>query len=240
MKKIIPITKEITFRTMIGEMTEVSLEHTLNLVDPHTVEGNLVVKGRYKMTEASTIEEDYSEEVPLSIEVDEKYDTKDLEVLIDDFYYEIINENILRIHVDVALDGLTLKEEEEEPLEVLEEEVRSDVDSLPSLEEVPEVMVEEVEVVPPAEEVPVEVEEKVESVEVVPELGVNSIFSALENTDETFSTYSVYLVQEGDTIDSILSKYNATKEDLQDYNNLDEIKIGSKLIIPGTLKDEAH
>ncbi len=258
MKKIVPITKEITFRTMIGEMTEVSLEHTLELIDTYTVEGNLLVNGRYKMTEASTIEEDFTEEIPVSIELDEKYDTKDVTVAIDDFYYEIINENVLRVHVDIAVDNLELKEEtrEVEEMEHLTlEEDQDEVDvkevekvpesepireavTLPSLEEVPEVTME-------SAPIPVEVKEQVEKLEVPSnsnpnppqQASMNSIFSAFDNTEETFSTYYVYLVQENDTVDSIIDKYKTTRECLQDYNDLDDIKVGSKLIIPCAKKE---
>ena len=35
-----------------------------------------------------------------------------------------------------------------------------------------------------------------------------------------------------DTIESIMSKYNITREELSEYNELQEVKIGDKLIIP--------
>ncbi len=255
MKKTIPITKEINFRTMIGEMTEVSLEHTLALVEPYTIEGDLLVKGHYKMTEASTIEEEFEEKIPVSIALDEKYETDQVTVSVDDFYYEIINDNILRINIDLTVDGLELKEEtleEEEPLVINEEEKEPVIideeekeeirnsEPLPALDEVPEVVVED------AIPIPVEVEEnqvveKVENKDLneTPS-SVNSIFSALQNTEETFSTYYVYIVQENDTIDLIMDKYKTTRECLQDYNNLDEIKVGSKIIIPCNSQNEAH
>ena len=41
---------------------------------------------------------------------------------------------------------------------------------------------------------------------------------------------------EGDTIDKIIEKYNITKEELEKYNDLGDIKIGDKLIIPANDK----
>jgi len=52
--------------------------------------------------------------------------------------------------------------------------------------------------------------------------------------EETYVTYRVYKVMEGDTLDTILTKYNITKESLADYNNIENINPGDKLIIPTT------
>lgn len=58
----------------------------------------------------------------------------------------------------------------------------------------------------------------------------NNIFNPEQ--DEQYVTYRVYKVVEGDTLDSILTKYNITKEMLSDYNNIENITPGDKLIIP--------
>ena len=52
-----------------------------------------------------------------------------------------------------------------------------------------------------------------------------------EETDE-YSTYHVYIVREGDTLETIMTKYETTKEKLSEYNDLTEIKLGDKIIIP--------
>ena len=57
------------------------------------------------------------------------------------------------------------------------------------------------------------------------------------NENEEYSTYHIYIIREGDTIDKIMSKYNIKKETLEEYNNIEEIKIGDKIIIPDK-KDE--
>ena len=58
----------------------------------------------------------------------------------------------------------------------------------------------------------------------------NNIFTPSE--EEQYVTYRVYKVTDSDTIDSILTKYNITKEELSNYNNIENIKAGDKLIIP--------
>lgn len=58
----------------------------------------------------------------------------------------------------------------------------------------------------------------------------NNIFTP--NDEEQYVTYRVYKVSDSDTLDSILTKYNITKEQLSDYNNIENITPGTKLIIP--------
>lgn len=50
--------------------------------------------------------------------------------------------------------------------------------------------------------------------------------------EDNYRSYTVYIVREGDTLEEIISKYETTKEILLDYNDLTEIKIGDKIIIP--------
>lgn len=67
---------------------------------------------------------------------------------------------------------------------------------------------------------------------------VNEVKSeTLFKEDIGYSIYRVYIVKEGDTIESILNKYNITKEELGKYNDLTEIKYKDKLIIP-TVNEE--
>lgn len=50
--------------------------------------------------------------------------------------------------------------------------------------------------------------------------------------EESYKTYKVYIVREGDTLDSITQKYATNKELLEKYNDLSEIKLGDKIIVP--------
>ena len=51
------------------------------------------------------------------------------------------------------------------------------------------------------------------------------------NTD-TYVTYYVYIVKEDDTLNSIMEKFNVSKEKLGIYNDLSDLKKGTKIIIP--------
>lgn len=273
MKKVVPFTKTISFRTMIAEITDIEVNHTLALNENYEVVGDILVDGKYKMTDASQIEEEFHYKLPFTIDIDERYNLDNLEIIISDFYFEIINEEDLKINVEIEMDGI-----EENKLPKLEEKRNS-------LEEVSEVLDTEEDFVRNKEDdilIPVEIEEKQEKLEVpqnnplhklaeeikkdiltedIPLVEVtkqeakkeikkettsvkqekdnntsstnmSSIFSSLSSSEETFSTYYVYMVRETDTIESIIDKYQTTKEELQNYNDLTNVKVGSKLIIP--------
>ena len=61
--------------------------------------------------------------------------------------------------------------------------------------------------------------------------GYTNIFDTISN-DETFVTYYVYIMRENDTVEAILDKYQVTRDDILQYNDLENLKIGSKIIIP--------
>lgn len=52
------------------------------------------------------------------------------------------------------------------------------------------------------------------------------------NYQEGYMTYKIYIVREGDTVESILEKYQITLDKLSKYNTINELNIGDKLIIP--------
>lgn len=66
MKKVVPFTKTISFRTMIAEITDIEVNHTLALNENHEVVGDILVDGKYKMTDASQIEEEFHYKLPFT------------------------------------------------------------------------------------------------------------------------------------------------------------------------------
>ena len=52
------------------------------------------------------------------------------------------------------------------------------------------------------------------------------------DTKETYATYKVYIVRENDSLETILEKYDTTRDALSMYNDLSELKIGDKIMIP--------
>lgn len=269
MKQIVTLEKEIAFKTMVGEISSISLEPDLAFINDSEIEGNLIISGTYKMTEASTIEEEFSYKVPVEIMLTTALEEETRKVDINNFTYAIVNEEALSIIVELLIEGLEkieveeekVEEEEEEVEEVIEpkEEVSDDVreikdENIRENETVEDNTKEEIEVLTTdeeKEEEPVSLEEKLPSLEEVPVMKeeekvtepamkedtsnkqvMDSIFSAFANTEETYSTYSVYILREDDNLEEVISKYNTNREVLSEYNDLDNLKVGSKLIIP--------
>ena len=209
MKKKIEIKKKVDFSSMIGEVCAISLENHLQFIDDSSIEGNFVLLGRYKTTTASRLEEDFQYEIPVEIALMEKVDPLTGRIDITDFYYDIADGNSLLCHIEVEIEAENLIEEDREcdgdPVEEKEMEI-------PYLEEA-SVMDEE---------------NRLESDDSDEE------FFHLNLDKETYGTFIVYIVRQNETINSILEKYHTSVEELEKYNELKDISIGTKVIIPVT------
>ena len=210
MNKIIPFNKDIIFDDKIGEIESIALDDTLKFSDNYTIKGELIVRGCNKYEE---LEKEFSYPLPVEITVDNKYDTSKSNIMIDDFYYEIINDNILRVKIDLILDDLYYKEKEPE------KEVR----------EVKENNITEI--------IPIEVKDdnKDNQINIETPDEINKPQDLLKentNKEKEYSIYRVYVYNDDDTLDSILNKYKVTKEELEEINDLTNLKPGFKLVIP--------
>lgn len=279
MKKLVPFTKEIEFKTMISKVTSISLEHTLRVEKDNLISGYFILEGTYKMTQASQIDEEFSYKIPVDIELDEKYDTSNITLDIDDFTYEIIDEEKMRLNITLCIDNI---EEKEVVLPV--EDVIEDFDTLEledknsgNRESKNDGVLDDL-FLDTSKKVPLEFDTKKEIVEEEskqnnndnntinnnenietsneliyenntsnnndtnkPQMvnnNVSSIFSSFKDNIETYKTYSVYIMKEEDTIDIVLQKYGVTREELEEYNDMSDIKTGSKIIVPSSSKNE--
>ena len=213
MKKLIPFQKDLSFDNKIHEISSISLEHTLKLNEGNQISGEFIVSGTYKLTEASINVDPFEYILPFSISIDKKYETKNINVDINDFYYELINNQILSINIEVVIDNL---EEKEETFVTKEKTV---IPNEP--EDIREGTINE------------ENQEETETVSKTENENTETTKSIFENLDENerYSVYKVHVVTENDTVESILQKYQITKEELEAYNDLNDVQMGSKLII---------
>ena len=247
MRQIVPFKKDIKFKSKIGELVSISLDHDLTLKDDDTLSGYFYLKGTYKMLPTSEIETEYSYKIPVEIAISDNYDAFLARASIDDFNYEI-DGDVLRISVDVLIDNLERREEkkEEEPLNdvdtrniVLESEIDEDVQ-----EEAKRCYdKEEKEEIDVFEDIkPQEKQEDESSKEVLKGRDDSSFMkdstSFFQDEEESYLTYSVYLVKEEDTVDDILKRYAVDLTLLQDYNDLTNVTPGMKLIIPNIANND--
>ena len=242
MKQIIPFKKDLPFKTKVSEITSISLERELKIEDEGIVSGIFHITGDYKMNEGSINRESFAFDLPFDITLDPRYDIETVTSDIEDFYYDVENEDTLKVNIDLFVEAEYLPKKELE-------EVRKVPDELTLPDEYPEdLQIEGIEtkdiidtfkeeVIEPT---PVTIEKdfmnKIEGqkerddVVDMPSLA-QDLFSNLDDT-ETYTTYYVYIVKEEDTIDKILTKYGITKEDLEAYNDIASIKPGDKVIVP--------
>ncbi len=241
MKQIIPFVKDLELETKISEITSIALEHNLTMENDDSIVGDFVVSGKYKINDVSISEEVFEKVIPFDITLDDKYDTNKVKIDIDDFYYEIINDEYLRVHIDVLVDNLVyVKEKKELPKEIdmkpiydIKDELTRELNQMDENNNEGEdnkmINDSEKEVLENKEEE--KKEETVDSVDIV-----NNLSNSFLQVEDKYVTYKVHIVREDETIEQIKEKYKISTEELEKYNSLDNIMIGTKLIIPA--KDE--
>lgn len=245
MRKNVSFEKRIDFPTMVGEISAISLEEDLKFINESSIEGNLILSGKYKLTEASRLEEDFNYKLPIEISLTEKLDISTSKVEISNFTYKMMDENIMLCNIELLIEGLELLDESREcdsdvseieiPIKedidkVINNEFINDTDTLESdvlLKENNEVKYDK------RDDIVVTKKEVAETIDINKDDKVEntSIFSINEDS-ETYGTLLVYIVRENETINSIITKYNTTIEELEKYNDLKDLSIGTKLIIP--------
>ena len=212
MEKIVPFKRDISFETKIAEIRSISLEHTYEIQN-NLISGIFIISGNYKLTDTSTNVDPFKFEIPFDISIDSRYELNKATVDINDFFYELINNEVLSVSITLIIDNLEEKEERE--MEENQEEKQE-------VEEIKPVSYENAEKDDETEEV--------KTVSISPET-VKSIFDNMDE-NEGYVVYKVHIVTENDTIESIMEKYDVTKEALEAYNDLNDLKIGDKLIVP--------
>lgn len=216
MKQIVPFTRKIEFNTSVDEITSISLDKKVKEINNGIISGVFDLYLEYKENDISVNVLKYSSSIPFDIDIDDKYDLKDVIIDIDDFYYEI-DDNSICLHIDVLIDNLTLAIEEIDIIKKNEKEI----------EEIKEDNLEDRNI-----EESLEIEDLFKEIEDTKKDVSVPIFETFDETKETFVTYNVHIVRDNDNIESICLKYGVTKEELSYYNDISMIKLGDKLIVP--------
>ena len=202
MKKIIPFNNVLEFKTDIAKIVGISLEHEIKK-EEGSICGEFFISGEYKVIDGQLENDKFNFELPFDIAFGCNYNLNTLVIDIDDFRYEVVDKNKLKVNIDLYVDGEEIEEKREDAV-TLE---RPSVDIIEANNDIHE-----------------EVEEDQED--------DNEFMFGGFNEEEKYVTYRVYRVSEGDTIDKILEKYKVSKEELLKYNSSTDIKVGDKLIIP--------
>lgn len=216
MKKNIKFEKKIDFPGMIGEITAISLEKSLIFKNESFIDGNLILKGKYKLTEASRIEEEFDYNIPIEISLTEKIDINTAKIDIADFYYDIENSDSIICHIELLIDALEIIDDCDDIRECDGDKLEIEI---PHIEE--DELVNDDEILSKDNDFNVDSKDENES-----------LFVHLDENSETYGTFIVYIVRQNETINSIIEKYNTSIEEIEKYNDIKDLSIGTKLIIP--------
>ena len=227
MKQIVPFKKDLLFKTKVSEITSISLEREIDTSEEGVITGVFHITGDYKMNEGSINRDDFSFDLPFDISLDPRYDMSSVKADIEDFYYDIINNDTLKVNIDLFIEAEYLEEEPVMEEKVVEEPVREEVTQKVREERKDEEM-DTIDI--KKDDVKDVVDDEVREED---NITASDLFSNLDDT-ETYTTYYVYIVKEEDTIDKILVKYGISKDELESYNDITNIKPGDKVIIPKT------
>lgn len=248
MKNVIPYSKEIIFKSNIGEISSISLEHEEEVVG-NSIEGIFKVSGEYKTHEISINREEFSYDLPFSIELDEDIIASTISVDIEDFNYTY-SKDVLKVNIEFSVTGERKKEEtKEEQVEEIKEKVEKEQEDEETRNEVifDEAIIDKInEISKNEKESEAKMEEAKEEIKQIIEINESAETKETkeEKIEETnnieeqeYVTYHVHIIKEEETVESICKIYEVSQELVGEYNDLANIKSGDKLIIP-EVKDE--
>jgi len=103
MKKIYSYKKEIIFKTNIYDIISIALDKKFSIED-NSIKGVFQINGEYLINEKER--EEFNYQLPYVNYIDDNYDISNINIDIDDFYYEIKDSTILVINIDIKVDGI--------------------------------------------------------------------------------------------------------------------------------------
>lgn len=234
MKQVIPFYKEIVFKNNIASILNVSLEHEESILEGE-ISGNFILTGEYKIHNDTTEVESFRYKLPFTALISDDMNRDTISIDIESFSYEQIENDVLRIDIDFSIEyEVNLEDDEVEVLEDEFDKIDREIDEILGLNKNDEERdIFDIEDVGDDKDivVPLIVEEKEEKLEVPVETIIEETKEEISNKEE-YVTYYVYVVKESDTLEQILKTYNVSLEYLKEYNDIKDIKLGDKIIIP--------
>lgn len=225
MNQKIEFKKDCMLKTYVSSITDISLTHDYKILDD-TIEGYFDVTGSYKVTMSSVETESFMFTIPFTIALSSLIDKDTIDLKLSDFNYSVEKDVLhLKMFLDMDYQEIEIKEDIKDNEEIdnmindlMDKESTTDIKSPSEFHN--EVMLDNV----------IDSKEEVSTKEKVSEKNFNTIFNEVK--ENNFSKYKVYIMRSEDTLESILVKYNVTMDEIKEYNDIDNINIGSKIVIP--------
>ena len=204
--------------------------------------GILNLEGDYVSSNFEDTREDFDKKIDFSIDLDENIDLNTVKVEIDDFTYSI-DQNKLLINVDLSLsyEFILFDEKKEfdkfiESREIdankIEEDREEESKDLESVEEIKEEANDMEEIREEKIEKTEEIEETHKGLDEDKRKIEDSIIDMASNFEDEFITYHIYIVNDVDTLEGIAEKYHISIDIIKEYNSVENLKSGMKLVIP--------
>ncbi len=225
MNQKIEFKKDCMLKTYVSSITDISLTHDYKILDD-TIEGYFDVTGSYKVTMSSVETESFMFTIPFTIALSSLIDKDTIDLKLSDFNYSVEKDVLhLKMFLDMDYQEIEIKEDIKDNEEIdnmindlIDKDSTTDIKSPSEFHN--EVMLDNV----------IDSKEEVSTKEKVSEKNFNTIFNEVKESN--FSKYKVYIMRSEDTLESILVKYNVTMDEIKEYNDIDNINIGSKIVIP--------
>lgn len=229
----IPFESEIEFKTNISEITKMSLEHDFN-VNEGIVLGNFYISGEYKTHEVSVNTDPFNYTLPFTVELRDDIKLDTIEFNIEDFSYDICDSNKLKINIEYSLKA-DLKEDIMDNFERVDEnELDSELEYIDSFLEDSNKKGDDINEETKENDGRLEEENCLEEKEIDRSMmdSEKKIMDTIKDSDDTFVTYHIHFVSMDENLDSICKKYNVNPNIIKEYNNIDSISVGDKILIP--------
>lgn len=107
MDKIYSFKKEVLFKNNIYDVVSIAIDKKFSL-DGYAIKGKFNINGEYLINEKE--KENFDIEIPYLNYIEDDYEIDNINIDIDDFYYEIKDSTKLVINIDIIVKGLEEKE----------------------------------------------------------------------------------------------------------------------------------
>ena len=212
MNQILEFKKDCIMKTYVEEITNITLTHDYKVLDD-TVEGYFDVSGSYKMSKSSVQTEEFMFTIPFTIALSSLIDKSSIDLKIHDFKYTL-EKDVMHLNMSLEMNYEELAKENEEEKKEEDENMEQIIDEMIDNNSI---------------------EEKINNNEEIKKEDTTKEINSILNTfsdDKEFYSYKVYIMRSEDTLESVAIKYNVSLNDLKEYNNIENISVGDKIIIP--------
>ena len=244
MRQVIPFSKEIVFKTNIASITSISLEHEEKIFDGE-ISGDFIIFGDYKIHSDTTEKELFKYRLPFTAIIPDTIDKNTVRIDIEDFTYEQIEVDVIKVNIDFSLEGdeIIINEIGEETSsferldldDICDDIVEDNIDR--NIDEDIDEFLSNINVDLKKQEEKNENMEKnnddnIEEIENEKELNEKEEVNVKTEKVDEYVTYHIHIVKDNETLEMILKKYNVSLDIIKEYNEFTDIKVGDKIIVP--------